>query len=103
MKTWKEAVSQLDEVEPRATAWEELSTKLAFEDQLVEQVNSLLELEPNDDLWRRIELQLDVVKPLWYQYWPSWAAAAAVIFTVGLGIWWNGKPTQKSPLLTALS
>ncbi|NBB22771.1 hypothetical protein GVN20_25675 [Runella sp. CRIBMP] len=95
MKTWKEAVSQLDEVEPRATAWEELSARLAFEDQLVEQVNSLLELEPNDDLWGRIEPQLDVVKPLWYQRWPSWAAAAAVIFTVGLGIWWNGQPTQK--------
>ncbi|AXE20058.1 hypothetical protein DR864_21045 [Runella rosea] len=95
MKTWEEAVSQLKEVEPRATAWEELSARLAFEDQLVEQVNNLLELEPNDDLWGRIEPQLDVVKPLWYQLWPSWVAAAAVVFAVGLGVWWNGQSTQK--------
>jgi len=95
MKTWKEVVNQLEEVEPRATAWEELLARLAFEDQLMEQVNGLPNLAPNDDLWGRIEPQLDEVKPLWYQLWPSWVAAATVVFAVGLGVWWNGQSTQK--------
>lgn len=95
MQTWKEAVNQLEEVEPRFTAWEELSTRLAFEDQLTAQVNHLPEVEPKADVWRRIEPRLDAVKPLWPRHWRTLAAAASVIFAVGLMIWWNQQATQK--------
>lgn len=95
MKTWKEAVNQLEEVEPRFTAWEELSTRLAFEDQLTAQVNHLPEVEPKADLWRRIEPRLDAVKPLWPRHWRTLAAAASVIFAVGVIIWGNRQTAQK--------
>jgi hypothetical protein len=95
MKTWEEAVNQLEEVEPRVTAWEELLARLAFEDQLTAQVNHLPEVEPKADVWNRIEPRLDAVKPLWSRHWKTLAAAASVIFAVGLIIWGNGQTAQK--------